>query len=80
MPSPEEKARENIDRLLTQTGWAVRNQSDANILAYSGVAIRNFSLKPRHGFVDYFSLMPRSQCKCILRSSLNKHVRSYRLH
>jgi type I site-specific restriction endonuclease len=26
MPSPEDKARENIDRLLTQTGWAVRDQ------------------------------------------------------
>jgi hypothetical protein len=45
MPSPEDKARENIDRLLTQAGWAVRDQSDTNILAYRGVAIRNFSLK-----------------------------------
>lgn len=41
----EDKARENIDRLLTQAGWAVRDQSDANILAYRGVAIRNFTLK-----------------------------------
>ena len=31
MPTPEDKARENIDRLLTQAGWAVRNQSEANI-------------------------------------------------
>jgi type I restriction enzyme, R subunit len=53
MPSPEDKARENIDRLLTQAGWAVRDQSDANILAYRGVAIRNFTLKPGHGFADY---------------------------
>ena len=53
MPTPEDKARENIDRLLTQAGWAVRNQSDANILAYRGVAIRNFTLKPGHGFADY---------------------------
>ena len=43
MPTPEDKARENIDRLLTQAGWAVRNQSEANILAYRGVAIRNFA-------------------------------------
>ena len=48
MPSPEDKARENIDRLLTQAGWAVHNQSDANILAYRGVAIRNFTPKPGH--------------------------------
>jgi len=53
MPTPEDKARENIDRLLTQAGWAVRDQSDANILAYCCVAIRNFTLKPGHGFADY---------------------------
>src|SRR5205809_4872750 len=53
MPTPEDKARENIDRLLTQAGWVVRNQSEANILAYRGVAIRNFTLKPGHGFADY---------------------------
>jgi type I restriction enzyme, R subunit len=53
MPTPEDRARENIDRLLTQAGWAVRDQSDANILAYRGVAIRNFTLKPGHGFADY---------------------------
>jgi type I restriction enzyme R subunit len=53
MPTPEDKARENIDRLLTQASWAVRDQSDANILAYRGVAIRNFTLKPGHGFADY---------------------------
>lgn len=44
MPSPEDKARENIDRLLTQAGWVVRDQSAANTLTYRGVAIRNFSL------------------------------------
>jgi type I restriction enzyme R subunit len=53
MPTPEDKARENIDRLLTQAGWIVCNQSEANIFAYRGVAIRNFTLKPDHGFADY---------------------------
>jgi type I restriction enzyme R subunit len=53
MLTPEDKARENIDRLLTQAGWAVRDQSDANILAYRGVAIRNFTLKQGYGFADY---------------------------
>lgn len=37
MPTPEDQARENIDHLLTQAAWAVRNQNDANILAYRGV-------------------------------------------
>jgi type I restriction enzyme, R subunit len=53
MPTPEDKARDNIDRLLAKAGWAVRDQNDANILAYRGVAIRNFTLKPGHGFADY---------------------------
>src|SRR4029453_12999462 len=53
MPTPEDKAREHIDRLLTQAGWAVRDQSDANIAAYRGVAIRNFTLKSGYGFADY---------------------------
>jgi hypothetical protein len=53
MTQPENKARENIDRLLSQAGWAVRDQSAANILASRGVAIRNFTLKQGHGFADY---------------------------
>jgi len=53
MPIPENKARENLDRLITQAAWAARDQSDANILAYRGVAIRNFTLKQGHGFADY---------------------------
>lgn len=48
MPPPEDKARENINLLLAQAGWAVRDQSDANILAYLGGAIRNFTFKQRH--------------------------------
>jgi hypothetical protein len=39
MPTPEDKA--NIDRLLAKTSWTVRNQSDADILAYCDIAIRN---------------------------------------
>jgi type I restriction enzyme R subunit len=49
MPSPEDKARGNIDQLLTKAGWTVRDQSHANILAHRGLAIRNFTLKPGHG-------------------------------
>jgi type I restriction enzyme R subunit len=39
--------------MLTQAGWAAFNQNDANISAAKGVAIRNFTLKPGHGFADY---------------------------
>lgn len=41
MLTPELKARENIDCLLSNV--TVRNQSDANVLAYRGLAIRGFA-------------------------------------
>lgn len=53
MPSPEDQARDNIDRMLTKSGWTVRDQRDAHISAQRGLAIRNFSLKSGHGFADY---------------------------
>jgi hypothetical protein len=43
MPTPEDKARENIDCLLAKAGWAVHDKSDANIFAYRSLAIRNFA-------------------------------------
>jgi len=54
MPTPEDKAKENIDWLLSNASWAVCNQSHANLLAYRGLAIRNFILKPGHGLAYYF--------------------------
>ena len=53
MSTPEDQARENIDRMLTAAGWQVRSLSDANISAARGLAIRNFPLKSGHGFADY---------------------------
>ena len=53
MPTPEDKASENIDRLPSQAAWAARDQSDANISAYRGLVRRNFTSKQSHGFADY---------------------------
>jgi len=50
---PEQAAREEIDRLLAQAGWVVCDANEANITADRGVAIREFPLKPGHGFADY---------------------------
>ena len=36
MPSPEELARENIDKLLTQCGWIIQNRSTINLSAGAG--------------------------------------------
>ena len=51
--TPEQQARVNIDRLLTQAGWAVQNTDSLNLYASSGVAMREFALESGHGSADY---------------------------
>src|SRR5438132_12149815 len=52
MPSPEELAREKIDKLLTECGWIIQNRSTINLSAGQGIAIREALLKDRDE-VDY---------------------------
>lgn len=52
MTAPEQRARTEIDRLLTAAGWHVCDADKANIHAARGVAIREFPL-PGHRFADY---------------------------
>src|SRR2546428_14013067 len=51
MPSPEELARENIDKLLNECGWILQKRSTINLSAGRGIAIREGLLKG--GEVDY---------------------------
>ncbi len=51
--TPEELAREQIDRMLDAAGWVVQDLAEANVSAARGVAIRSFPLKSGHGFADY---------------------------
>ena len=57
--TPEQQARENIDRLLVQAGWAVQNANAVNLYAGDGVGVREFSLKPSHGSADYLLYVNR---------------------
>src|SRR5438105_644122 len=50
---PEDRARVNIDRLLTDAGWLIQNRDSINIEAGRGIAIREFQLASPHGFADY---------------------------
>ena len=50
---PEDRARANIDRLLTAAGWIIQSRDSINIEASRGVALREFPLSPGHGFADY---------------------------
>ena len=52
MQSPEQLAREKIDKLLTECGWEIQNRSTINLSASHGVALREALLKGRDE-VDY---------------------------
>lgn len=51
--TPEQEARETIDKMLEASGWAVQDLGAANIHAQKGVAIREFPLNSGHGKADY---------------------------
>jgi type I restriction enzyme, R subunit len=51
--TPEEKARQQIDLLLQQSGWIVQDRTQINLAADPGIAIREAAL--RTGEADYLS-------------------------
>ena len=58
MPTtPEAKARETIDALLTAAGWSVQDRDAMNLGVSRGVAVREFALKA--GFADYLLFVDR---------------------
>ena len=44
MPTPEQQAREAIDRMLVEAGWAVQSMGELNLGVSVGVAVREFPL------------------------------------
>ncbi len=57
--SPEDKARREIDVKLTAAGWVVQDQCDLDLTAGPGIVVRNFTMKPGHGFADYLLYVER---------------------
>jgi len=55
--TPEEKARQEIDRQLTDAGWAVQDYKALNLSAGRGIALREVPLKT--GPCDYLLLVDR---------------------
>jgi type I restriction enzyme R subunit len=51
--TPEDQARINIDRLLTDSGWIVQDRKAINLYAGRGVAVREFPMRSGHGEADY---------------------------
>jgi type I restriction enzyme R subunit len=52
-PTPEQKARQDIDAALEAAGWMVQDRPTMNLAAGPGVAVREFKMAPGHGFADY---------------------------
>jgi type I restriction enzyme R subunit len=50
--APEARARERIDRLLEEAGWALQDRDEMNV-SVPAVAVREFKLEKGHGFADY---------------------------
>ena len=51
--TPEQQAREEIDKVLVEAGWIVQDRDEMNLAAGLGVAVREFRMAPGHGFADY---------------------------
>ncbi|MDH3443532.1 MAG: hypothetical protein OEN50_06375 [Deltaproteobacteria bacterium] len=51
MTTPEDRARETIDELLEECGWAVQDKNAATLAVSRGVALRELSFKT--GEPDY---------------------------
>lgn len=52
--TPEEKARQQIDRMLVAAGWMVQDLRDLDLSEGPGVAVREFPLQS--GEADYLLL------------------------
>jgi hypothetical protein len=53
LDTPEKQARQRIDAALMEAGWQVQSRNAVNLHAGRGVAVREFRLKPGHGYADY---------------------------
>lgn len=61
--TPEERARERIDKLLEAAGWIVQDRLLVNLGAGPGVVVREFTLET--GAADYVIFVDRKACGVI---------------
>jgi len=43
--NPEQAARDNIDRMLSDAGWVIQDYKALNLSAGQGIAVREVTLK-----------------------------------
>ena len=61
--TPEQKARQNIDQLLTAAGWTIQHREAMNLGASQGVAVREFQMAS--GPADYLLFIDRKAAGAI---------------
>ena len=59
LDTPEKRARQAIDAALVAAGWQVQSRDAINLQASRGIAVREFPLKPGHGYADYLLYVDR---------------------
>jgi len=52
-PTPEQRARLDIDSALEAAVWLIQDRATMNLSAAPGVAVREFRMASGHGFADY---------------------------
>ena len=57
--TPERKARRIIDANLEAAGWVVQSHDQLDLAAGSGIAVREFPMKPGFGTADYVLYVDR---------------------
>ena len=58
--TPEQKARDLIDKKLVETGWAVQSKDGINLNAARGVAMREYTSDT--GPMDYMLMVDGKPC------------------
>lgn len=76
--TPEDRARQNIDRLLAAAGWIVKDRRDANITAGRGVAVCKFPMKTGHGEADYLLFVDGATAGAVEAKKEGKTLRKWR--
>jgi type I site-specific restriction endonuclease len=62
--TPEETARQDIDRLLTAAGWVVQNYKEVNFSVGRGIALREVPLKT--GPCEYDPAVPIEKSEFVM--------------
>ena len=56
-PTPEQKAREKIDKMLNASGWVIQDMNTLNFSANPGIAVREYQTEA--GYADYVLFIGR---------------------